>query len=99
VDQVKDGMTYGVAPNTYKVYLKMYPAMTDEQKKSVLSMLLEARELAMDAGSSDAKHAVFGKYKGRINNYLSKQGFNAREGERNLKNSDKPSTNTQTNSK
>jgi hypothetical protein len=30
----------------------------------------------MDAGSSDEKHSVFGKYKGRINNYLSANGYN-----------------------
>jgi hypothetical protein len=44
--------------------------------------LVEARELAMDEGSSDAKHAVFGKYKGRINNYLSAAGYDMKkEGE------------------
>lgn len=29
----------------------------------------------MDAGTSKEKHAWFGKYKGRINNYLSAQGY------------------------
>ncbi|MNR53744.1 hypothetical protein D3C85_1738080 [compost metagenome] len=29
----------------------------------------------MDGGSSKEKHAWFGKYKGRINNYLSKEGY------------------------
>jgi hypothetical protein len=29
----------------------------------------------MDAESSDKKHWWFGKYKGRINNYLSAQGY------------------------
>jgi Spy/CpxP family protein refolding chaperone len=94
VEKVKDGMTYGVVPLTYGVYLRMYPALTDEQKKQVLAWLQEARELAMDAGSSDAKHAVFGKYKGRINNYLVKQGYDLKEGGRNLKASSRPATNT-----
>lgn len=85
VEQVKDGMTYSVAPNTYRVYLKMYPTMTDEQKKQVLDWLHEARELAMDEGDSKAKHGVFGKYKGRINNYLVKEGFDLKQGEQNLK--------------
>jgi hypothetical protein len=36
----------------------------------------------MDAGSSDEKHKWFGKYKGRINNYLSAAGYDMKkEGE------------------
>lgn len=85
VDQVKDGMTYGVAPLTYQVYLKMYPALTDREKKQVLDWLLEAREIAMDEGTSEEKHAVFNKYKGKINNFLSRAGYDAREGAENLK--------------
>jgi len=85
VDQVKDGMTYGVAPLTYGVYLKMYPELTDEQKAQIKAWLNEARELAMDGSTSDEKHAVFGKYKGKINNYLSKAGYDAKKGEQNLK--------------
>lgn len=96
VDKVKDGMTYGVAPVTYGVYLKMYPNLTDAQKKQMLAWLHEARELAMDGGDSREKHAVFGKYKGRINNYLVKEGYDLKAGERNLKASSQPSTNTST---
>ena len=33
----------------------------------------------MDRASSKEKHAVFGKYKGRINNYLSKQGYDLKQ--------------------
>ncbi|WP_372772610.1 DUF3826 domain-containing protein [Mangrovibacterium sp.] len=75
VDEVKNGMTYGVLVNTYAGYQDMLPNLTDEQKKFILDALTEAREKAMDAGSSKDKHAWFGKYKGRINNYLSKQGY------------------------
>lgn len=85
VDQVKDGMTYGVLPLTYGVYLRMYPELTDEQKKQIMDWLVEAREIAMDGSTSEEKHAVFGKYKGRINNYLSKAGYDAKKGEQNLK--------------
>lgn len=72
VEKVKDGMTYGVVPLTFRVYQEMLPNLTDEQKRAILGWLREAREHAMDAGSSDEKHGWFGKYKGRINNYLSK---------------------------
>lgn len=85
VDKVKDGMTYGVVPLTYGVYLKMYPDLKDEEKRQIMAWLVEAREIAMDGSTSQEKHAVFGKYKGRINNYLSKAGYDAKKGEANLK--------------
>lgn len=72
---VKDGMTYGVVEITYAGYQDMLPALTKEQKEYIYTNLVEAREHAMDGGSSKEKHAWFGKYKGRINNYLSKQGY------------------------
>jgi hypothetical protein len=75
VEKVKDGMTYRVFPITYAGYLDMLPSLTTEQKGQIYAWLKEARELAMDAESSEKKHAVFGKYKGRINNYLSKAGY------------------------
>lgn len=75
VDMVKDGMTYNVAPNTYRAFLDMIPDLTDPQKKFIWDALVEARDHAMDAGSSKEKHGWFGKYKGRINNYLSKEGY------------------------
>ncbi|KDN56514.1 DUF3826 domain-containing protein [Flavobacterium seoulense] len=73
--QVKDGMTYGVLPITVVAYNDMLPNLTDAQKKYIYDALVEAREHAMDGGSSKEKHGWFGKYKGRINNYLSKAGY------------------------
>jgi len=75
ITEVKDGMTYGVLPITYAGYQDMLPALTKEQKEYIYNALVEAREHAMDGGSSKEKHGWFGKYKGRINNYLSKQGY------------------------
>lgn len=75
VDQIKNGMTYGVMPNTYHSFLDMLQNLTEEQKTQIWVWLYEARERAMDQGSSDDKHKMFGKYKGRINNYLSKEGY------------------------
>jgi hypothetical protein len=80
VDKVKDKMTYGVVQVTFNAYTKMYPDLTDAEKKQIMAWLIEAREISMDQGSSEEKHAVFGKYKGRINNYLSKQGYDAKTG-------------------
>ncbi|WP_338875308.1 DUF3826 domain-containing protein [Spirosoma sp. SC4-14] len=79
VEQVKDGMTYGVLPITYKGYQAMLPDLTDAQKEQILAYLTEARERAMDEGSSKEKHAMFGKYKGRINNYLSAAGIDMKK--------------------
>ena len=82
VDQVKDGMTYGVVNLTYNGYLDMLPQLTNDQKQQIKAWLTEAREHAMDAESAEKKHWWFGKYKGRINNYLSTAGYDLKkEGE------------------
>jgi hypothetical protein len=82
VEKIKDGMTYRVFPITYAAYQDMLPALTTEQKDQIYNWLKEARELAMDAESSEKKHEVFGKYKGKINNYLSAAGYDMKkEGE------------------
>ncbi len=82
VDKVKDGMTYNVLTITYKGYQEMIPDLTEKQKTQIFAWLIEAREHAIDAGTSEKKHAWFGKYKGRINNYLSAQGYDLKkEGE------------------
>jgi hypothetical protein len=86
VEQVKDGLTYGVVPLTYGVYLQMFPELTEADKREIKAQLLEAREFALDGGSSDEKHAWFGKYKGRINNYLSQAGYDLKAAEQNLRN-------------
>ena len=75
-------MTYRVMPLTYKAYLDMLLNLTGEQKAKIYNWLKEARELAMDEGSSDDKHGVFGKYKGKINNYLSSLGYNMKAEEK-----------------
>lgn len=79
IEKVKDGMTYRVLPVTWAAYLDMLQKLTQEQKDKMYAWLVEARELAMDEGSSERKHAVFGKYKGRINNYLSAQGYDMKK--------------------
>lgn len=75
IEAVKDGMTYGVVMVTYKATLEMIPSLKEEEKAQIYAWLVEAREFAMDAENSKKKHEAFGKYKGRINNYLSKRGY------------------------
>lgn len=79
VEKVKDAITYRILPITYSAYQDMIPNLTIEQKEKIYTWLSEARELAMDAESSEKKHAVFGKYKGRINNYLSAAGYDLKK--------------------
>lgn len=76
---VKDGMTYGVVAVTYNSHLDMIPTLTAEEKAQIMAWLVEARELAMDAETSNKKHEVFGKYKGRINNYLTARGYDLKK--------------------
>lgn len=75
VEQVKDGMTFGVVPKTYQAHLEMIPSLKENEKLQILNWLKEAREFAIDAENSKAKHGWFGKYKGRINNWLTKRGY------------------------
>ena len=79
LEKVKDGMTYRVFPITYAGYQDMLTNLTAEQKNQIYTWLKEARELAMDEGSSERKHQVFGKYKGKINNYLSAAGYDMKK--------------------
>lgn len=75
IEGVKDWMTYGVVNVTYTATIEMIPTLTGEEKAQIYAWLIEAREFAMDAENSNKKHAAFGKYKGRINNYLAKRGY------------------------
>lgn len=79
IDAVKDGMTYGVVMVTYNSHIDMIPTLTDEEKAQIMAWLIEARELAIDAENSNKKHEAFGKYKGRINNYLTKRGYDLKK--------------------
>ena len=76
VETVKDVLTYNVVNVTYKAQCDMIPTLKEEEKMQILAWLKEGREYAIDAESSKKKHEAFGKYKGRINNWLSKRGYN-----------------------
>lgn len=75
IEAIKDGITFGVVKVTYDATLDMIPTLKPEEKAQILAWLKEAREFALDAESANKKHEAFGKYKGRINNYLSKRGY------------------------
>ncbi len=75
MEKVKDEMTYGKVQFTFAGYCSQYSSLSDANKQEILRLLKEAREEAMDGGSAKEKTAIFQRYKGKINNYLSKQGI------------------------
>lgn len=75
VTTVKDVMTYNSVKVQCDALYDMMPTLTEEEKQQVRVWYEEAREFAIDAESSNKKHEWFGKYKGRINNYLSARGY------------------------
>ena len=75
IEQVKDKMTYGKVQFTFAGYQAAYPNLPEVHQQKILELLKQAREEAMDGGSAEEKTAVFQRYKGKINNYLSKQGI------------------------
>jgi len=77
IEAVKDKLTYGKVQFTFAGYVSQYPDLSDANKAEILRLLKEAREDAMDGGSAEEKTAVFQRYKGKINNYLSHQGIHA----------------------
>ena len=79
VERVKDKMTYDKVRVTYDGYVGMLPKLTAPQKARILELLKEAREEAMDGGSSEEKTAVFTRFKGKINNYLSAEGYDLKQ--------------------
>ena len=79
IETVKDVMTYNVVKVTYEAQCDMIPTLKEEEKAQIYAWLIEAREFALDAENSNKKHAAFGKYKGRINNYLAKRGYDLKK--------------------
>jgi len=76
IDIVKDKMVYNKVQVTYNAYCDIIPTLTDAQKAFILATLKDAREEAMDGATVNEKSAIFKKYKGRIANYLAKEGVN-----------------------
>lgn len=75
IEQVKDKMTYGKVQFTLAGYCAAYSNLSGTNKQEILRLLKEAREEALDGGSAKEKTAVFQRYKGKINNYLSQQNI------------------------
>lgn len=75
LEAVKDKMTYGKVEFTYTGYCTIVPGLTDADKAKIMDLLKQAREVAMDGGSSGEKTAIFQQYKEQINDYLKGEGI------------------------
>ncbi len=75
IDEIKDKMTYGKVEFTYNGYCSIVPGLTDQDKAKIMELLKQARDVAMDGGSSTEKTAIFQQYKDQINDYLQAQGI------------------------
>lgn len=75
ITTVKDVMTFNSVKVQCDALFDMIPTLTEEERLQCRLWYEEAREYAIDAESSKKKHEWFGKYKGRINNWLSARGY------------------------
>lgn len=75
IEKVKDAMTLHLFPAQYNAFMKGIPELTEDQKKRVCSWFEEAREFSMDFETGRQMRQMFTKYRGRLNNYLSKCGY------------------------
>jgi hypothetical protein len=103
VEVVKDRMTYNKVTVTFDAYCQIIPGLTDSDKAMIMEMLKAAREEAIDGGSADEKHAIFDRYKTRVNAQLKANGhdvdkaFKEYEAKQGLAGSPDPSPETSAN--
>lgn len=75
VDRVKDGLTDDWLHVTRQKYDEMVPQLSYAQKAHIFGLLVEMRENAMMEIGTGAQEKWVGKYRGIINNYIAKQGY------------------------
>lgn len=74
IERIKDGITEDWFPRTLQVYDEMIPNLTYPQRAHIVGLLTEMRENAMLELAPDPQEKWADKYRGIINNYISKQG-------------------------
>lgn len=79
IEIVKNEMTANGLINEYARFQELLPNLKEEHEKMVYQFLLEARENALNVLTNRERNQWFIKYRGRANNYLSKQGYNLRK--------------------
>jgi hypothetical protein len=72
VEAVKDRLCYRRPTIMYDGFTQQNPWLTAEQKADIKKICDDARDTAMDGGSSTEKHHIMDKYKGRLTNYIAR---------------------------
>jgi len=75
VESVKDKLTAGKLPITFKVYHEILPNLTPEDDRQILDRLKQAREECLDVKNADEMAPIFKKYKTEIEHYLNGRGY------------------------
>lgn len=79
IELVKDEMTYNGFQKELSRFEELLPQLTDEHKAAIIVYLKEARENALNVLTNRERNQWFTKYRGRANNYLSKEGYDLRK--------------------
>ena len=75
VERLKDVLTHDMVPSSLKRLSQMYPGLTPPQRARLHAYLLDARDLALEAGSVEEKLDAFRANKFRMDRYLRHQGY------------------------
>jgi hypothetical protein len=75
VERIKDGITEDWFHRTLQVYDEMVPELTYPQRAHIVGLLAEMRENAMLELGTSAQEKWVDKYRGIINNWLVKEGY------------------------
>lgn len=82
-DEQRLAIKNGLSANHYKInydaFLNLVPDLSEEQKKYIHEQLAEVCDEAILLNSGEAKGELFVNRRGRINNYLSDQGYDLKE--------------------
>lgn len=79
IEVIKNEMTYNGFQKELSRFEQLLPALTEEHQAAIVVYLKEARENALNVLTNRERNQWFTKYRGRANNYLSKQGYNLRK--------------------
>jgi hypothetical protein len=85
---VKNGLSANHFKINYDAFIDLVPKLTDEEKAYIHAQLAEVCDEAVLLNAGTEKGELFHKTRGRINNYLSKRGYDlkALSQERNARN-------------
>ncbi len=76
---IKNGLSANHYKINYDAFLNLIPKLTDEEKIYIHKQLITAFDDAVILNEGEAKGQVFHKVRGRINNYLSKRGYDLKQ--------------------